>query len=162
MPSPNQGIQYSIVKENARLDAKFSPHLPVDVKEPEAASGIGVHPDEDLELLLGGGFPLGQHEVRELVSGGGAGSIVKGVGKGVVGGEGVAEALLLSGPVKEAGGEGRVEEGAGTEDLSDEVWGDAAELAEVGEDGGAPAAVAAEGVEDVAGERGEAAIGSRN
>lgn len=87
MPSPNQGIQYSIVKENARLDAKFSPHLPVDVKEPEAASGIGVHPDEDLELLLGGGFSLGQHEVRELVSGGGAGSIVKGVGKGVVGGE---------------------------------------------------------------------------
>lgn len=42
------------------------------------------------------------------------------------------EALLAGGPVEEAGGEGGGEGWAGSEDLRDEVRGDAAELVEVG------------------------------
>lgn len=71
----------------------------------------------------------------------------------------VAESLLLPGPEEERRGERRGQGRAGAEDLGDERRGHVAELGEVGEDLGAPALVAAEGGEDEAGERGEAAVG---
>lgn len=109
MVGADQCVQDSVVQENSGLDAEFTSHFLIDVEDPEAAAGVGVQSDEDLELLLGGGLPLGIHELRDLVGGAEEAGGIERVGKGVVGGEGVAEAFLATGPVEEAGGDGGVE-----------------------------------------------------
>lgn len=147
-------IHDPIVQEHTRSDAIPLHHL-VDVEDAEPPAGVGVEPDEDLELLLAGGLALEAHELRDLVGRAVAAGAVEAVGEGVVGGEGVGVALLLAGPAEEAGGHGGI--GLGLEDLGDQVRRHAAELAELGEDRRAPTAVTAEGVGDEAGHRGEAA-----
>lgn len=153
MARSNQGLHDAVVEEDAGRELELAAHLVEQVVDVEAAARICVHADQNLELLLGGGFALGGHELRHLVGGAVAAGAGEGVGEGVVGGEGVTVALLLAGPVEEAGGDGGVR--LELEDLSHQLRRDPAELAEVGEHGGAPAAVAAEGVADVAGDGGE-------
>lgn len=115
--------------------------------------------DEHIELLLSRGFTMHAHQIGHLIGEAGVTGEGEEVGVSVKGGIIMAKALLLAGPKEEGSGERRGEGRAGAEDLGDERRRYVAELGEVGEDVGAPAAVAAEGGEDKAGERGEAAIG---
>jgi hypothetical protein len=113
-----------------------------------------VHSDQDFELLLGGWLSLGIHQLGQLIGGAEAIGAVQTIGEGVVGSEIMLVAFLLARPVEELGGEGRV--GLDFEQLGDDIGRDAAELVEIGDDGGAPAVVVlAEGVGDEAGDGGK-------
>ncbi|KAG1366916.1 hypothetical protein COCNU_13G007060 [Cocos nucifera] len=65
--------------------------------------------DKDLELLLERGLPLGVHELRDLVDDVEKADGIKGIGKSIVGGKGVAEVLLVASPMKEVDEDGEVE-----------------------------------------------------
>lgn len=141
------------------LDAELVAKATEGVERAERATCGGVEPDEEGELGVGDGLPVGAHEVGELVGGGGKSCSGEERGEGVERREAVAEALLAAGPEEEGEGERWRRGRAGTEDLGDERGWHAAELGEVGDDGRAPALVAAEGVEEEPRERGEAAGG---
>lgn len=156
----DQPIKNSIVEVDSWLDIVTGPHLAVDVVEAEAAAGVRVEADENVELFLRGGLVDGGHEVGDLVGGAVEVAAVEGVGEGVEGGVGGVEVLLAEGEVEEAGVEGGGDERVRVaEELGEEVGGEAVEGgSEVGEEGRGPAAaVAEEEIEDVAGEGGEAA-----
>ena len=89
--------------------------------------------DKDFELLVGGGFVLGDYEFGQLI---GRAEMVRAVevkGEGIAGSESMVEAFLLKGPVEELRGEIRV--GLGFEDFDNEVQSDVMEFVEVGDDG---------------------------
>lgn len=159
MPCGGQGAQDAVAGVDLRLDGELVAKPAERVERAEGASRGRVEADEEGELRVGDGLAVGADEVGELVGGAREARVGEERGEGVEGGEAVAEALLAAGPVEEGEGERGRRRRARAEDLGHERGGHAAELGEVGDDGRAPAVVAAEGVEEEARERGEAAGG---
>lgn len=99
------------------------------------------------------------HEFGDLISSPEAIISVQAISEGIVRNEIVRKTFLFGSPVKELGSEGVV----GVmefEDFGDEIGGNAAELVEVGDEVGGPGVVVfAEGVDDEAGDGGEAGEG---
>ena len=79
------------------------------MEDPKAMTDVDVQLNEDLELLFGRGLPLRVHELQDLVGDVEEVDGTEGLGKGIVGGKGVAKALLTIGPMKEVDGNDRVE-----------------------------------------------------
>lgn len=115
--------------------------------------------DEHVQLLLGRGFSVSAHQIRHLIDQAGSTGKREEVRISVEGCIIMAKVLLLASPEEERGGERRGERGAGAEHLADERRRHVAELGQVGEDLGAPAAVATERREDETSEGREAAVG---
>lgn len=159
MARSSQRAEDAVARVDLGLDVELVAEAAERVESAEGAARGGVEADEDGELRVGDGLAVRAHEVGELVGRGWEARGGEQRGEGVEGREAVAEALLAAGPEEERERERRRRGRARGEDLGDEGWRDAAELGEVGDDGRAPALVAAERVEEEARERGEAARG---
>lgn len=116
--------------------------------------------NQNLELHLGRGFPLGLHKLDDLISGPELSDSIEMVRQGIVSSVGMRVAFLLASPMKELC-EGELVVGRGgrrgdPDDFREERSRDSTEFSEVGEYRGTPfVAVTAEGVEDIACEWGE-------
>ena len=105
----------------------------IHIENLKGSFGVGMESDKDFELLVGGGFVLGDYEFGQLI---GKAEMVRAVGvkgKGIAGSESMVEAFLLRGPVEELRGE--IQVGLGFEDFDNEVQSDVMEFVEVGDNG---------------------------
>ena len=77
----------------------------MNVEKPKGPIGVGVELDKDFELFFSGGFILGDHEFKQLISRAKMVRAIEAIDKGIVGSESVVEAFLFGGLVEELGGE---------------------------------------------------------